>query len=527
MSASTSVAPPAPRAVTGAHSDGAVPLIFATLILAAMLAVVPGSDSFVLFTSPLLCVALLGLASVAPLRWTLCAVMFLSLATDRPGDSEGRWASPFIAVGGVLFQNLNKFISIEALKFSGVFLIVGYLLVIRAVRVVNGRRKDTPGSLQPAPPVVWCIALGVVTIVACIAFGMLRGGDVQMAKIQVQTYLQMLGVAYLFSVSLRGERDYRVVTAVIVAAACVKALMALWVRSTLPPILSDEWGMARESEYATNHGDSLLFACASALLMGPLFHRPSRRQIWSFLFFGSVIVAGILANDRRIAWVQSAFALGVLLFMNPRSVFSRRALRFVTVASPVLLVYLLLGWSSASRVFTPVQFVRNLVLAERIDGSIDRSTLFRDVENFNLVYTFQRNPLLGTGFGHPFQELVRGDDISVFKEYAFLPHNSLLGLWTFTGGVGVTGIFAILVVTLFFAVRSHARARSPNQAIAATASIAALGAYVIHMWADIGFSEAPTIFLVGVAVAVTSQLALTTGAWPSRRRSRRTSLATA
>jgi hypothetical protein len=502
----------------GVHSVSAVPPILATLVVATLVAALPGSDSLVLFGSPLLCLALLMLASVAPLRWTLCAAMFLSLATDRPGDSEGRWASPFVAVGGIMFQNLNKFVGIEALKFSGVFLIVGYLLVVRAIRVLNGRRRDTAGSLQPAAPVVWFLVLGVITTVGAVAFGMLRGGDIQMAKIQVQTYLQLLAVAYLFSVSLRGERDYRVLAAVIVAAACVKALMALWVRATLPPMVSDQWGIAREMEYATNHGDSLLFACAIAVLAGPLFYRPSRRQIQSFFFFGAVVVAGIVANDRRIAWVQAAFAMAVLLFMNPASVFSRRALRSVKVASPVLLVYILLGWSSASRVFTPVQFVRNLVLAERIDGSIDRSTLFRDVENFNLVYTFQGNPVLGTGFGHPFQELVRGDDISVFKEYAFLPHNSLLGLWTFTGGAGVTGLLSIFVVTLFLAARSHQRARSANQAIAATAAIGCLGAYAIHIWADIGFSEAPTIFLVGLAIAITSQLALTTGAWPARLR---------
>ena len=521
MSLGTSAVPAGPHGAHGVHSESAIPLILATLVLAAMVAALPGSGTLVSLTAPLLCVALLGLASVAPLRWTLFAAMFLSLATDRPGDSEGRWASPFVTVGGVMFQNLNKFVSIEALKFSGVFLLVGYLLLVRGFRVLNGRRRDTAGSLQPAAPVLWCLVLGVVTTFVCITFGMLRGGDVQMAKIQIQTYLQMLGVAYLFSVSLRGERDYRVITAVIVAAACVKALMALWVRWTLPFVVTDEWGIARESEYATNHGDSLLFACASALLLGPLFHRPTRRQIWSLVIFGGVIVAGIMANDRRIAWVQATFALAVLIFMNPQSVFSRRLRRFVTVAAPVLLIYIVLGWSSPSRVFTPVQFARNLVRAERVDGSIDRSTLFRDVENFNLVYTFQGNPVLGTGLGHPFQELVRGDDISIFREYAFLPHNSLLGLWTFTGGVGVTGLFAVVVVTLFFAVRSHARARSRNQAIAATASIACIGSYLLHTWADIGFSEAPTIFLAGLAIAVTSQLALTTGAWPARWRQTR------
>ena len=332
---------------------------------------------------------------VAPIRVTLCVAMFVGLAADRPGDSEGRWASPFVSIGGMMFQNLNKFISVEALKFSGVFLLVACLLVVRGYRVLSGRARDTEGSLQPAAPVIWCVVLAVLTIVASVTFGALRGGDLQMAKIQVQTYLQLLAVAYLFSVSLRGQRDYRILAAPIIAAACVKAVMALWVRHILPPIISDQWGVSREMEYATNHGDSLLFACAIAVLAGPLFYRPTARHVRGFLLLAPVIVAGIVANDRRIAWVEVAIVMFVLLAMNRQSLFTRRAARIGMLASPVLLVYALVGWSSPSRVFAPVQLVRNLVEAERTDGSIDRSTLFRDIENFNLVYTFRSNPVLG------------------------------------------------------------------------------------------------------------------------------------
>jgi len=339
-----------------------------------------------------------------------------------------------------------------------------------------------------------------------------------MAKIQVQAYLQLLAVAYLFSISLRGERDYRLLATAIVSAACVKAVMAQWVRLVLPPLFSDQWGQLREMEYATNHGDSLLFTCAIAILAAPLFYKPTARHVRGFLLLAPVIIMGLVANDRRIAWVQVTIVMFVLLVMNRQSVFTRRAARLATLASPILLVYALVGWSSPSRVFAPVQLVRNLVQAERTDGTLDRSTLFRDVENFNLVYTLQPNPLLGTGFGHPFDALVQGDDLSVFVEYPFLPHNSMLGLWSFTGAAGFTGIFSIIIVTLFLAARAHARAISPHQGMAAAAAIGCIGSYGIHLWADIGFSEAPTIFLVGLAIAVTSQLAVSTGAWPARWR---------
>ena len=75
-----------------------------------------------------------------------------------------------------------------------------------------------------------------------------------------------------------------------------------------------------------------------------------------------------------------------------------------------------------------------------------------------------------------------------------------------------------MVVTVFLGARSHALAISPHHGIAATAAIGCIGSYAIQLFGDIGFSEAPTIFLVGLAIAVTSQLAVTTGAWPSRWR---------
>ena len=518
MSPVVSVSAAGPRlSYTGTQVGSVLPIAGAVLGMAIVLAAVLADGSFIASGAPVLCV-LVAMVWVAPIRVTLCVAMFIGLAADRPGDSEGRWASPFVSMGGMMFQNLNKFISIEALKFSGVFLLVACLLVVRGYRVLSGRARDTKGSLQPAAPVIWCVVLAVLTIVASVTFGALRGGDLQMAKIQVQAYLQLLAVAYLFSVSLRGQRDYRFLAAAIIAAACVKAVMALWVRSILPPLVSDQWGVLREMEYATNHGDSLLFACAIAILAGPLFYRPTARHVRGFLLLAPVIVAGIVANDRRIAWAEVAIVMFVLLAMNRQSLFTRRAARIGILASPVLLAYAIVGWSSPSRVFAPVQLVRSLVEAERIDGSIDRSTLFRDVENFNLAYTFQSNPVLGIGFGHPFRQLVQGDDLSIFVEYPFLPHNSMLGLWSFTGAAGFTGIFAIIVVTLFLGARSHAHATSPHHGIAATAAIGCIGSYAIQLWADIGFSEPPTIFLVGLAIAVTSQLAVTTGAWPSRWR---------
>src|SRR5262249_5594540 len=133
------------------------------------------------------------------------------------------------------------------------------------------------------------------------------------------------------------------------------------------------------------------------------------------------------------------------------------------------------------------------------------------------IATLRINPFFGTGFGHEFAEPVSTDNVSLaFQEFRYLPHNSVLGLWSFTGVFGFTALFLPLVVGLFFGARSSRWARRAGERTAALAAVAAIVAYVIHCWGDIGFSERLSIWLVAPALAVAGQLATTTGAWRNR-----------
>ena len=181
-----------------------------------------------------------------------------------------------------------------------------------------------------------------------------------------------------------------------------------------------------------------------------------------FAIIAPILVAGLIANDRRLAWVELSVGVILLLVMNPRNWVTRRLIRTTVVLSPILVVYIGVGWFSASPVFGPVKTLRGVISPERSDGSIDRSTLFRDVENYNLIYTFTRSPFIGKGFGHAFDTAVANDDMSGFKEYPFLPHNSLLGLMGFAGGLGIMGLLAPLIVGLFLAARANGMAQTPE-----------------------------------------------------------------
>ena len=327
--ATTIIAPPSPPGlfdgVLGGLTlpVGATVAVGAATVLAAIL-----SNGHVLATiAPVGIAALLAVAWMVPLRVALGVVMFMALAADRPGDTDGHWLSPLAPIGGLLFHNLNHIVSVDALKFSGVVAILGVLLIVRLGRTLTGRARDTADSLTLAWPMRAALAVGLLTMIAALAWGTIRGGDIEMGKIQVQAYLQLLAVAYLFGVSMRGERDYRWLGGLIVAAACVKGAMALWVRATLAASYPDQWGVMRELEYATNHGDSLLFTCATAVLIGPLFHRPTRRQMAWAAWLVPFMIAAVVANDRRVAWVEIGAVVAAFLWLNPASVVTRRFAR--------------------------------------------------------------------------------------------------------------------------------------------------------------------------------------------------------
>jgi hypothetical protein len=344
----------------------------------------------------------------------------------------------------------------------------------------------------------------LLTLVALCANGWRSGGDMQMAKNQVQSFVLLLLVAYLLAVGLRGMRDYRILGALIVAAGCIKSLMAGWVYYTIEP----------HPAFATTHGDSMVFVAAATVVIALFAERPNLRTATLCLAVVPLLFVGMIANNRRLAWVELAATIFALYVISRRTRLKVLVTRTVVLALPLILGYVAAGWNSKSPVFAPVQLFRSV---EDADAEETRSTLFRDLENFDLIVTLRYNPLVGAGFGRPYNEAVTLDNISAFKEYRFLPHNSVLGLWGFCGVIGFTGLMMPLVVGLFFSARSYSWAHSSGERIAAFTALAFVVIYLIHAWGDIGFAERKSIFLVSTALAVAARLAVSTGAWGNQQ----------
>jgi hypothetical protein len=75
-----------------------------------------------------------------------------------------------------------------------------------------------------------------------------------------------------------------------------------------------------------------------------------------------------------------------------------------------------------------------------------------------------------------------------------------------------------LVVAVYLARRSYARAQRPEDRAAALVVISTVIVFAVQAYGDMGMQSWEGAALVGVALAVAGKLAVAVGAWPARSR---------
>lgn len=204
-------------------------------------------------------------------------------------------------------------------------------------------------------------------------------------------------------------------------------------------------------------------------------------------------------------------ALLCIYALAPWRGWKRRLTRTGMLLLPLAALYLAVGVAAPEyRVFAPIRIMRTVT-----DARIDRSTLYRDVENWNLARSIAEAPVLGRGFGHGFSEYIKGDDIStIFELYLIEPHNAILGLLLFGGIFGFTAMWALVVVGIFLAARAYRFSVVPEDRVAALSAMSAMVICVVQTYGDMGQYMPQYQIYMGLALVVAGKLAVRTGAWP-------------
>jgi O-antigen ligase len=311
-----------------------------------------------------------------------------------------------------------------------------------------------------------------------------------------------LPVVYaLMRQALRGMQDAPTVAKLLFGVGLFRAGEAILFRSWYPSV--------DVLPHATTHADTVLFVVCLAILGAALLELPSKQTFRLALVLSPLFLWAIKANNRRLAYAELALIAVVFWLLTPWRPLKRRVARVLVALSLPILLYVGAGWNSSSGVFGPVQKFRSM-----LDSKADSSTLWRDLENFNLVFTFRDNPLLGLGFGRPFEQKIQLPDVTAHYELEpYVPHNSVVGLWAYGGLLGFAVLWAVFPVGFFFTVRAYRWSRTPLERVTALGAAAVQVCYLVQGYADLGFGSWGPLFTLATAYALVGKICVANGAW--------------
>jgi hypothetical protein len=428
----------------------------------------------------------------------LCAMLFVGWTAEWPRETDtilygGYWRSPF-QVLGPLFVTL-----------PGVNLFAWQLLLLALAPLCLLR----PGAFRArAWPMDAAIVVSLASVVLTFLWGWLRGGSAYNAYYQLWRFLVALLIGLLLASAVRSARDLKAIGFTVLLAALVRGTLAMYfywavVRGRIDP----------PPPYMTTHDDTLLFVAGVLIALSWALARETWTASLAAVLVTGHLVYAIVLNDRRLAWIELLLVLA-LVCVVPRGRLRQRVNRALLVAAPVLLVYVAVGWGRSEAVFGPVRALSSA------SGNEDPSSLARQEEVRNLLYTLSTaaNPLLGTGWGVPYQKLtsVYANFGPEWWQYQYLPHNSLLALAVFGGLVGIGGIWSVVPVASFLAMRGYRGATRPTVRAGAMAALGILPAYSVQCYGDIGFQSLTGALILGAALAVAAKASAWATAPPAR-----------
>ena len=447
----------------------------------------------------------------APLRNTMLVLMFFALVLENPSEQPacGTWSTPFAPIGALMLAHF---------KFTIGFGPIGGmdLMLMAAIGAYFLQRRANNNGIPTPKAMIRLAQLNYATIAFSLLMGKMRGGEMQWAVWQVDRVMYLPTVFLLCQAAFSNAKDYLAVGKVALYASLLRATQAMWVRAVVPSKIGEDGESSLP--YATTHNDSMLFAVGSVILVSLLLQRADKKYLRVAAWGLPILVGGMFANHRRIVWVEIILVFFTLYLISEANSIKRKLNKLMLALAPVAAGYVAVGWSSESGIFKPVKVIRSAV-----DSSADMSTAWRDLENFNLIFTLRNFPITGVGYGNGFWEMWPMPPVDYSLE-RYVPHNSILGVYAYGGYIGYFGITTLWVAGVFFAIRAYHQCKEPLQKAAGLACFGAILVYYLQCFGDMGLGSWTGVFLVAPALAVASKLTVAAGAWeleaPARRAAR-------
>lgn len=368
----------------------------------------------------------------------------------------------------------------------------------------------TSGTRRHAREMDRAIFVSIACVAVTFLWGLARGGSPYFAYYQLWRFLAALLIAYMLMSLVRSERDLITLGKIAILAALLRATVCIYFFWT--HIYGKVYPLP---EYVTNHDDTMLWVVATLITSTWAFLKGGKKAWAVAALVVPYLLYAVVVNTRRIAWVELGLAMPVLYVVIGAGPLRRRINRWVLWAAPVALIYFVAGLGSDSGVFAPVHALTTA------GSNYDPSSLTRQEEARNLLHTLVDlgNPILGLGWGLPYDkaETYWSNYDAAWILTLYTPHNAILGVATYSGLVGIIGMWGVVPMGAYLAARGFRGTTELVPRAAAMVTLGALTVYSVHCYGDIGFQSFPGALLLGAALATAGKVAAWSEAQPAAR----------
>jgi hypothetical protein len=334
--------------------------------------------------------------------------------------------------------------------------------------------------------------LFAATLVLGAIHGLATGGDLKAAlwEIRGPSYTVAMIVLVPALVERRCHLD-RLVGIIVVGVLWV-AVEGLWISG-----VDLEWHVTRV-DTIVGHDDALHIASALVLLVAMLAVGGRRWQKLALLAGAPMLLGVLFATRRRDAFV--ALALGVLVVAVLRARERPRfALQFLAVAIAAVAIYgvLYLTLGTHATVAQPIRAITSAV-APSTERDI-ASNAYRHFERVGLWRTIRSSPIIGVGFGQPYDVPPQVFDIGV-PLYQYITHDDLLRFWAKTGTIGFLVYCFFVGSTVVYGMTAYQRLRAGELKALAMFSVSFVMMLLTVHSVDMAMTSYRTMILLGVAI---------------------------
>ena len=335
---------------------------------------------------------------------------------------------------------------------------------------------------------LWPILVFFVFVVYGFGNGYVTGGDRNVAILEARP-LFYIAIVYFLATNLLVTRvQYRIAFTVAMIAVAIQSIASLTYYRTMPEAKRAVIETLAEHTATVHMNAVLLFVLGLALFKG------TRWKLMASLLMVPPVLWAYLLSQRRAAmialFIGFAVVAAILYRHQPRRFW--RITPFVAVGALGLIA---VTWNAEGAIGLPATAIKSVLFPDDLSIADRNSNIYRDLEAFNLWVTIQSSPIRGLGFGQKFLIAVPMPDISFFKEWQYLPHNSVLWVWIKLGFLGFVATLFMFARAIQRGTRTALRIKAPDDVAMVTSCLCYVIMFLVFAYVDIGWDIRPAVFL--------------------------------